>query len=606
MSRAGKYNLNEVITRRQFLIGGGTFVLFSGIVGNIFYLQIMKSDKYRKLADNNSIRTELLPPSRGKIIDRKGNILADNKQSYSALMVPEQVADIDITLNKLRKIIVLTDNDIVKIKKEIKRKRKFYPVMIKEYLSWEDTAKLEVNSIDLQGVLTQIGEYRDYPLGKMGAHLIGYVGKVSDKELSNDDDPVISLPGIRVGKNGIEKYYEKQLRGSVGIAESEVNAYGRKIRQLDEERSENGQDVVLSIDSDFQQYTQGIIDKEKSASAVVMDAETGEVYSMASSPSFDSNDFVKSISSGHWKSLINSELAPLTNKVISGLYPPGSTFKPIVALTALREGVITTRTQFDCTGHIDVGSHRFHCWKKKGHGLVNVVQAIEESCDVFFYELAKKIKMDQIAQTARDFGLGDITKVDLTGEKRGLIPTSAWKMAKYGDRWQLGESIIASIGQGFVQTTPMQLAVMTSRLVNGGKFVKPHIASKVGDAIYTPPNAEDLGYKKKDIDVILKAMNGVVNKKNGTAYRSRIKKKGMKMGGKTGTSQVKRISMREREDDYEKVNETPWKHRDHALFVGYAPIEKPKYVCCVVVEHGGGGSSVAAPIAKKLLTKVQS
>ena len=580
-------------------------MLFSGIVGNIFYLQIIKSEKYRKLADNNSIRTELLAPSRGKILDRKGVIMADNKQSYSALLIPEQVVDIDLTLNKLRKIVHITNDDIIKIKEEITKKRKFFPVMVKEYLTWEDTAKIEVNTVDLQGVLTQIGEYRHYPMGKMGAHLLGYVGKVSDKELKGDDDPVISLPGIRIGKNGIEKYYEKKFRGTVGTAESEVNAYGRKIRQLEESNGVNGQDVTLSIDSDFQQYTQGIIDKQKSASALVMDAETGEIYSMASTPSFDPNDFVKSLSPGYWKSLVKSDLAPLTNKVVSGLYPPGSTFKPVVALTALKEGVISPRAKFDCPGHIDVGNHRFHCWKKQGHGLVNMEQAIEMSCDVYFYELAKKIKMDKIAATARDLGLGAVTGIDLTGEKKGLIPTSQWKMDNYGERWQLGESIIASIGQGFVQTTPVQLAVMTARLVNGGKFVKPHVASQVGDMDYVQPEAYDLGYSKKDLDIVMKAMNGVVNKKTGTAYKSRIKTKGMKMGGKTGTSQVKRISMREREDGYEKRTETPWKHRDHALFIGYAPIEKPKYVCCVVVEHGIGGSSVAAPIAKDLLAKIQ-
>lgn len=580
-------------------------MLFSGIVGNLFYLQIMKSEKYKKLADNNSIRTELIAPSRGKILDRNGNVLADNKQSYSAIMVPEQVVDIDIMLGKLKKIISLTDGDIVRIKKEIKKKRKFFPVTVKEYLSWEDVAKVEANSVDLRGVLTQIGEYRDYPLGKMGAHLMGYVGKVSDKELSADEDPIISLPGVRIGKNGIEKKYEHQLRGDVGSAESEVNAYGRKIRQLGETRSKSGQDIILSIDSDFQQYTQGLIDKQKSASAVVMDAKTGEVYSLASSPSFDPNDFVKSISSGHWKSLIGSDLAPLTNKVVSGVYPPGSTFKPIVALAALKEGVITTRTKFNCRGHINVGNHRFHCWKKKGHGSLNVIEAMEQSCDVFFYELAKKVKMDTMAEVARDFGLGDITNIDVTGEKKGLIPTSQWKMNRFGERWQLGESIIASIGQGFVQTTPIQLAVMTCRLVNGGKFVQPHVAKKVGDEFYKSPSSRDLGYSKKHLDIIIKSMNGVVNNKKGTAYRSRIKKKDMKMGGKTGTAQVKRISMREREDDFEKKDETPWKHRDHALFIGYAPIDDPKYVCCVVVEHGGGGSSVAAPIAKDLLTKIQ-
>ncbi|MCT4574632.1 MAG: penicillin-binding protein 2 [Alphaproteobacteria bacterium] len=600
-----RFNLNDIITRRQFLIGGGKFILFSSLVGNMFYLQIMKSDKYRKLAENNSIQTELIAPSRGKILDRYGNILADNKNSFSAIMIPEQVVNLDLMLLKLKKIIGLTDSDISIIQKEIKRKRKFFPVMIKEYITWEDTAKIEVNSVNLKGVLTQIGEYRYYPLGKMAAHFLGYVGKVSDKELRNDDDPVLSLPGVRVGKNGIEKYYDKQLRGFVGFAETEVNAYGRKIRKLDEKKGESGKDITLSIDSEFQQYTQSIIDKEKSASAVVMDANTGEVYSMASSPSFDPNDFVKRISPGHWKSLINSELAPLTNKVVSGLYPPGSTFKPIVALAALKAGAISTRTRFECPGHMDVGNHRFHCWKKLGHGSVNVIEAMEQSCDVFFYELAKKIKMDEIAKVAFDFGLGELTNIDLTGEKAGLIPTSAWKMARFGERWQLGESIIASIGQGFVQTTPMQLAVMTSRLVNGGRKIYPHIVSKIGSEKYVPPVPEDLGYSKKHLKIILDSMVGVVNNKRGTAYRSRIRSKDMKMGGKTGTSQVKRISMREREDGYEKTTETPWKHRDHALFIGYAPIDNPKYVCCVVVEHGIGGSSVAAPIAKKLLSKIQ-
>jgi len=598
-------NLNDLITRRSFLIGGGKFLLFSGLVGNLFYLQIVNYNKYKKLAENNSIQTELIAPSRGKILDRNGNVIVDNKSSYSALLIPEKTVDLDLTLLKLQKYIDLSADDIVKIKEEVRRKRKFFPISVKEYLTWEEVAKVEGNSVDLQGILTSIGEYRNYELGKMASHLIGYVGKVSDKELKEDKDPVLSLPGIRVGKNGIEKYYEEKLRGSVGFREAEVNALGRKVRNLNETKGNSGDNVYLSIDTDFQIYTHSLLDKEKSASAVVMDANTGEIYSLASSPSFDPNDFVKSISPGHWNSLIKSELAPLTNKAISGLYPPGSTFKPIVALAALNAGVINKRTSFNCKGHIDVGGHRFHCWKKQGHGIVNITTAIEQSCDVYFYELAKKVKMDQIAKTARDFGLGDITNIDLPGEKAGLIPTSQWKMDRFGERWQLGESIVASIGQGFVQTTPVQLAVMTARLVNGGKFVKPHIANKIGDLVYNVPFNEDLGYDHKDLKLVVNAMDGVVNSLRGTAHRSRIKTKGMEMGGKTGTSQVKRISMREREDGYEKTVETPWKLRDHALFIGYAPVSNPKYVCCVVVEHGIGGSSVAAPIAKQLLEKIQ-
>ena len=479
---------------------------------------------------------------------------------------------------------------------------------VRENLTWEDVSRIEINAPDLPGVMIDVGQSRYYPLEGLGAHLLGYVAVPSEADLQNSSDPLLELPGFRIGKAGIERIYDSALRGKGGTSQVEVNAVGRTIRELKRDEGEPGLDLHLTIDLPLQQFAAQRLGDE-SAAAVVLDIHTGEVLVLVSNPTFDSNAFNRGLSQDEWKELSSNPRSPLTNKAISGQYPPGSTFKLITALAALESGIITPDMRILCTGQMSLGNIIFHCWKKGGHGSLDLVGGIKNSCDVYFYEIARRIGFERISEMAKRFGLGAPTKLDLPGEKAGTIPNRDWKRANLGQPWHPGETLINAIGQGYVLATPLQLAVMCARIANGGYAVTPHLARDTIEGVHAfprpAPDWPDLGISRQSLMLVRKGMYAVVNEPGGSAYGARIKDDTMEMSGKTGSAQVRRISMRERETGVKKNEELPWKERDHALFVAYVPESAPRYAVCVTVEHGGGGSSVAAPIARDILIEVQ-
>ena len=593
----------RILTRRTLILGGIKAGLVSTLIGRMYYLQVIESDRYTMLAEENRINMRLVAPSRGQILDRFGVPLAINEQNFRVVLVSEQARDVERTLALLSTIVPLSDVELRRVLREIQRKRAFVPVTVKENLTWDQVAQIEVNAPDLPGASIEVGEIRSYPFQGATAHFLGYVGAVSEAELTGD--PVLSLPGFRIGKSGMEKQHEMELRGVAGTSQHEVNAVGRVIRELTRHEGQSGRDVTLTIDIGLQQFTQDRIAAETSAAAVVMDVHTGGIYALSSSPSFDPNLFASGIDADAWKTLISNEAAPLTNKVIAGQYAPGSTFKMVVALAALESGIMGPRQTFHCPGHLDLGNHRFHCWKRGGHGTIEVVGALRHSCDVFFYEVARRVGIDRIAEMAKRFGLGGRLGLDLPGERSGLIPNRDWKLANLGKSWTQGESLIAAIGQGYVLATPLQLAVMTARLVNGGFAVEPHLTKQVEHGQSERTVWPAINVEKAHLELVKTGMYQVTNSPTGTAFRARIPDPGYEMGGKTGTSQVRRITMAERSTGVLKNEQLPWKERDHALFVAYAPTAAPRYACAIIVEHGGGGSSVAAPICRDILLEAQ-
>ncbi len=588
------------------MLAGGKMLLLSALVGRMYYLQVIEAKRYSTLSDKNRINLRLLPPPRGLISDRFGKLIAVNRQNYRVVLIPEQAKNVEATLELLGNFIPIGNSDKRRILREIRRKRAFMPITVQENLSWDNVAKIEVNTLELPGVMVDVGQSRYYPNVSDTAHILGYVAAVSEGEIRGD--PLLELPGFRIGKSGIEKVYDLPLRGKGGSSQVEVNASGQVIRELSRRNGKPGTNLELTIDVELQKMVSHRL-AGKSAAAVVMDIHKGEILAIVSTPSFDPNAFNKGLSSAEWDKLVSNPMAPLINKAISGQYAPGSTFKMIVAMAALEKGVITPDSTFFCSGSITLGDEIFHCWKKNGHGVVNLNKSIVESCDVYFYEVAKRTGIDRIASMARRFGLGHKLGIDLPGEHGGLVPTKKWKLSNIGSQWQQGETLIAGIGQGYLLATPLQLAVMVARLSNGGFAVTPHMTRNMppvnGGSAKTGDSPESLGLPPENIKVILDAMSGVVNTPSGTAYRSRIKKPGFGMGGKTGTVQVRHISKAEREQGVIKNNELPWKSRDHAIFVGYAPLEAPRYSIAVVVEHGGGGSSVAAPIAHDIMLEAE-
>lgn len=591
-------------TRRAIFIGGLQLFGIGVLSSRLAWLQLFEGSKYKTLSDQNRISIRLIAPLRGQIIDRFGVPLAVNSQNYRVLVVPEQTKDLEETLKALQKVIPVDDRDVKRVLKEAKRNQKFFPLKVREDLNWEEVVKVEVSTPDLPGVMVDKGEMRNYPFGGATAHVIGYVRAVGEDDLS-DDNPMLRLPGFKIGKTGIEKMHDLDLRGKAGATEVEVNVMGREVRELGRKPAVSGERVVLSIDGEMQRFVQEILAQHQSASAVVMDAHTGAVYAMASHPSFDPNAFVRGVTQDMWQMMMADPGRPQTNKTLEGQYPPGSTFKMITALAGLEAGVINEHTSVFCPGHYSFGDAKFHCWKKGGHGTVDVRLAIQKSCDTFFYKISTEIGIERIAKMAHRFGLGDLLDFEIDVEKKGLIPDGAWKLKKFGVKWQPGETIVCSIGQGYTLTTPLQLAVMTARLVNGGYAVKPWITQQIGDKIlHRPGEFPKIGIDEKLLNPILDGMRLVVNEAGGTAYASRIKEFGFEMGGKTGTSQVQRITKEQRRLGV-KNEDLPWEQRHHALFVGYAPLHAPKYVCAVVVEHGVGGGSAAAPLAKEILQLTQ-
>lgn len=596
----------KMFSRRALILGGGQAVLFGVLAARLYDLQVLESDKYATLAEDNRVSLRLLPPPRGRILDRYGEALAVNEQNYRVLLVAEQAQDVGRTLDKLSRIIPVDADDRARILREIRQRRAFVPVTVQEYLSWEKVSRIEVNAPDLAGVTIDVGQTRHYPYGAQMAHVLGYVAAVAEHELNGD--PLLELPGFRIGKSGLEKRYDKQLRGAAGTSQVEVNAVGRTIRELDREEGKPGDDLVLSLDAGLQTYLQQRLSGERSASSVVLDTATGDVLAMASVPSYDPNAFNLGLSGRQWRELINNPQHPLTNKAIAGLYNPGSTFKMVVALAAMDSG-LGVGHEVTCPGYYKLGDSRFHCWRRWGHGKLDMIEGIKNSCDVYFYDIARRVGIERIAATARRLGLGETVGIDLPGERAGTIPDKAWKRAHIGEPWQGGETLVSAIGQGFVLTTPLQLAVMTARLA-GGRVVRPHLAyALVGREAAThpagPAEFSPLEVPAAHLEVVRAGMDAVVNEEGGTAYGRRIRRDGWEMAGKTGTAQVRRITMAERRQGVTKNEDLPWRRRDHALFVAFAPVAAPRYCCAVVVEHGGGGSSTAAPIARDVLVETQ-
>lgn len=585
----------KVLIHRSLIVAAGKIFLLLVIIARLYYLQVYQADRYKMLADENRISTRLLIPPRGIIYDRNGEMLATNRQNFQAMIVAEQTPNVQETLNAFKKIMPLSEAEEERVKKDLKRNRSFVPIKIKENLTWEEVAKIQLNAPELPGIIIDEGLSRYYPYGEKMAHVIGYVSSVSEKDIK--DDPLLEVPGFKIGKSGIEKLFEKKLRGSGGNLKLEVNAFGRIMKEIERTDGIPGERVDLTIDARLQSKAFDLFGEESGA-AVLLDVNTGEILAFVSTPSFDPNVMAQGLSTEMWNSLVNDEKKPLSNKALAGQYSPGSTFKMIVALAGLESGVIKPESRSFCAGKMFLGSHAFHCWKEHGHGYIDVVEALQHSCDIFFYETAQKLGIEKIAEMSRRFGLGSKVDVGLENEKSGLIPDKAWKLKRFGEPWQQGENLISGIGQGYILTTPIQLATMTARLVNGGYEIKPTF-SKVNDEVKN--KIKRINVSTANLDLIKEGMYNVVNKPGGTAWRSQFDYNGQRMGGKTGTTQVRRISMKERQTGVIAQEDLPWKYRNHALFVGYAPQDNPKYAVAVLVEHGRGGSTVAAPIGGKLL-----
>jgi penicillin-binding protein 2 len=601
---------DKLLTRRAALLGGGQLALAGALVARLYQLQVLDKARYTLLSDENRINVRLLAPPRGRIVDRFGVALADNKHNFRVVVVPEQTGDLAATLEALGSLIGLDDAERRRLLREARQRHSFVPLEVRGNLSWDEMAKIEVAIPELAGVAIEQGLIRDYPFGQTAAHPLGYVAKASEKEL--DGNPLLELPDFRIGQSGVEKEQDPRLRGTAGTSEVEVNAYGRVIRELARQSGEPGEDITVALDMAMQKFAMERCAQEPSVSCVLLDAPTGDVLALASSPSYDPTLFSQVLTETAWQALSNDPRKPLIDKAIAGMYPPGSTFKPTVALAALAAGAITPETEITCPGFIRLGDAVFHCWKHGGHGTLRLHDAIKESCDVFFYETARRAGIDTIAAMAHRFGYGAALGLDIPGERGGLIPTRAWKLASLGVPWQKGETLITGIGQGFVLVTPLQLATMAARLVTGRAIV-PHI---VRDNGAMPPGGDaaapafaPLGVSPEHIALVISAMVAVVNEPHGTAYHARIKDPAYAMGGKTGTSQVHRITAAEREHGVLTGAKVPWKDRDHALFVGFAPVDAPRYIAAAVVEHGGTqggeGGAVAAPIVADVLLEVQ-
>ncbi|MBF0354308.1 MAG: penicillin-binding protein 2 [Alphaproteobacteria bacterium] len=595
---------NKIFSRRAALLAGGKLALFTALAGRMYYLQVLESEKYATLAEDNRISLRLLAPPRGRILDRFGVPLAINQENYRMLLVPEQATDIEATLEAASAIIPLSDHEKTKILREAKRRRSFMPVTVRENLTWNDVSRVELNAADLPGCMIDVGQSRHYPMSDRFSHVLGYVSVVSEPDLTGD--PLLELPGFRIGKAGIERVHDLELRGTGGNTQLEVNALGRVIRELDRIEGQPGAEVRLTIDAALQDFAYTRLG-EQSAACVVMDVKTGHVIVMASAPGYDPNAFAQGLTADQWKELTQHQRTPLINKCIAGQYAPGSTFKMMVAMAALEHNIVSPDFRAHCTGHVELGNSVFHCWKKEGHGFVDMLHGLMYSCDVYFYEVAKRVGVDRIADMARKFGLGSILDIDLIGEKPGLVPTREWKQRTLRAGWSQGETLIAGIGQGYMLTTPLQLAAMTARIANGGIAVKPSLTYEVATGPESSPrpnqNFPSIPINKANLAIVRKGMRMVVNEPGGTALGARLPNPNWIMSGKTGTAQVRRITQRERDTGVKKNDELPWKERDHALFVAFAPDDDPKYAIAVIVEHGGGGSAVAAPIARDIMNE---
>mgnify|MGYP003964711133 FL=1 len=607
----------HTINRRMFIIGAAKFIIFSGIIVRLFSLQIKDNKKYSTLSDKNRLREWRLPPIRGEFLDYFDNVIAGNNRVYELHVIPEQVEDFRYLIVRLKEILNLTNNQFEKIIKQKNQQKPWETLIVSKNLTWEQFSKVNHYLYDLVGAKPVISVSRNYPYDESYTHVLGYVSEASENDILNNQSIKDNLvPGLKVGKTGLEKSFENQLIGTNGIERYEVNAYGKRINQVDQIDGLKGNTIKLTLDTEIQKKSAELL-RGMAGSINVMDIYTGDIIAMQSSPSFDPNLFIFGISQDDWQLIRNNPLKPLVNKSLSGLYSPGSTFKPMVALSALENNIITKNFKVNCTGKTEMYGQTYHCWKEKGHGVVNLKEAMKQSCDTYFYEIARKLGVDRLRETSIKFGLGDkVLDKTFNNEKKGLVPDTKWKKNNLGKGWVLGETLITGIGQGYIQTTPLQLCLMTAQLANGGFKIYPKITinekDKTAIEIKELMNEEQdfiksinedqytqLFDKKENIELIRNSMFASTNEIRGTSYSSRIEDPKYQFAGKTGTSQVKRITEAERELDL-ATKDIDYKNRDHALFIAFGPFKNPRYALSIVIEHGGSGSSVAAPLAKEL------
>ena len=637
MISSGDTNIrkSKVISRRIFIVSIAKVIVFTGIIGRLFSLQVNENKKYLRLSDKNRLREWKLPPVRGEFFDYFGNTVAGNMEVYRLHVIPEQVENFNNLMVRLKTILDLSDKEYSKIVNKKNKQKPWETIIISENLSWAQFSKLNLYLHELDGAKPVLSVSRYYPYKENFTHVLGYLSRASALDLEeNESIKKNYVPGLKVGKSGLEKTFEKDLIGTNGVQRYEVNAYGKRINQLDHTVGKKGKNITLTIDTEVQKFANDIL-IGKSGSISVMDIYTGEIVALHSSPSFDPNLFIHGISNKDWKLIRENPLKPLLNKTISGLYSPGSTIKPIVALSALENDVISPNMKVKCTGKIELYGHTYHCWKKKGHGYMDLRNAIKQSCDTYFYETSRRLGVDRLNVTATKFGLGSkVLNGIFKNEKKGLVPSTKWKKNNLGRGWVLGETLLTGIGQGYIQTTPLQLCLMTAQLANGGFKIHPRIIldksyedyetikNKMSQNIaerediqmgLIPTSDESINSSEKkysilfrnqeNVKFVLEAMFGSTNEVFGTSYRSRIEDKKYQFAGKTGTAQVKRITERARELDL-KTEQIPYEERDHALYIAYGPYKNPRYAVSIIIEHGGSGSSAAAPIAKKLFKLV--
>ncbi len=613
---------SKLISRRMFILNAAKAAVFFGIFGRLVSLQINEANKYKTLSDKNRFREWKLAPQRGIIRDYFNREIASNEKVYQLHITPENSPNLETLFFRLKTILNLTDKRIFYLKRKIAKQKPWEPIIVSDNLTWSEFSRINLFLHELPGVEPVVSVARLYP-DSSTAHLVGYVSQVSQKDLQKKQYLKDMSVGIAVGKTGLENKLDKKIIGKVGFQRYEVNAFGKRIKQIQVDPGQAGENYRTTIDLDVQKFTSEII-KDKAASVCVMDIYNGDIITMASAPSFDPNTFVHGIDKKYWEQLISNEKKPLNNKAIAGLYPPGSTIKTIVALSALENDVWNPKKYITCSGLTELYGEKFHCWKKKGHGPMNMRSAIQRSCDVYFYEVARILGVDRLSQTAKKFGLGKKVLDGFIEEREGVVPNTAWKRKYIGKNWYLGETLHSGIGQGYFQSTPLQLCLMTAQLANGGFEIKPRVLingnkNKLREYIkFKNENPNDplpvdmlvanfdlkpLFRNQENINFVKDAMFAATNEAGGTSYRSRLSDKKFMFAGKTGSSQVKRFTELQRELEV-KQEDIVYKDRDHALFVAFAPVSDPKYAISVVVEHGGSGSSAAAPIAKQVIKKV--
>ncbi len=600
--RSDKQEAQAQFTRRAALVSALGLGAFGAVGARLYSLQILNAQEYKTLSDENQFNFQLELPSRGRILDRTGQALAENRDSYRIFLIPEQTTDPRAALNALARYMPISEARIERLMRDIARSPRFRPVTIAEDVDWETFARVNLHLPELAGVAPDVGEVRTYPYPQAFAHVTGYVQSAPEEIAGND--PLLRHPGFRVGRAGVEAAVDPQLRGQAGSTKVEVNAYGRVIRRVPEQSmpARPGEDVTLAIDAELQRYATERLAGD-SAAAVVLDVHTGEIMALASTPSFDPNAFVLGIDQDDFNALNRNEYKPLFNKATTGLYPPASTLKGVMALAALEAGVMDPGERVFCRGSTRLGNRTFHCWKREGHGWMDLHEGIKTSCDVYFYEVAERLGIDRMGEMADLFGFGELFQIGMAipESAAGQFPSPQWKRARRNAPWTTGDTYNTGIGQGYTLASPLQLAVMTARLASG-KQVSPTLFRR-GEGAAEPPA---IPLSPENHQRVHDAMVGVVHEPGGTSYWSLgveggLGVPGLRMAGKTGTAQVYSITPEERAQGIREQDDLPWRLRDHGLFIGYAPAENPQYAIAVVVEHGGGGTRAAARPARDIL-----